>query len=78
MYVQSVTLTDYAGTQVPKDGVSMTATCMAAVLMIFTLYLLRSIAHGVHAWLTSCRGRLQQGTLEIMSALCKVYSGFRT
>lgn len=50
----------YAGTRVPQDGVSMTATCLAAALMVFTLYLLRSIAHGVHAWLTSCRGGINQ------------------
>ena len=50
----------------------MTATCLAAALMIFTLYLLRSIAHGVHAWLTTCRGGLSSAI-----ALCLLPSNHK-
>lgn len=46
-----------SGTQIPKDGVSMTATCLAAGLMIIAIYLLRSVTHGVHAWLVGRRGK---------------------
>ena len=34
----------------------MTATCLAAGLMIIAIYLLRSVTHGVHAWLVGRSG----------------------
>lgn len=46
----------YAGTAVPRDGVSLTATGLALALMIFSIYCIRSMLHGIHACLVSCTG----------------------
>ena len=45
-----------AGTAVPRDGVSLTATGLALALMIFSIYCIRSMLHGIHTWLVSCTG----------------------
>lgn len=49
----------YAGTPPPRDGVSLTATGMALTLMVFSIFCLRAVLHGVHAWLVSFTGDLQ-------------------
>lgn len=46
----------YAGTPPPRDGVSLTATGMALTLMVFSIFCLRAVLHGVHAWLVSFTG----------------------
>ena len=45
-----------AGTAVPRDGVSLTATGLALALMVISIYILRGTLHGIHAWLVSCTG----------------------
>ena len=48
-----------AGTPPPRDGVSLTATGMALTLMVFSIFCLRGILHGIHAWLVSFTGNSQ-------------------
>ncbi len=63
-----------AGTAVPRDGVSLTATGLALALTTFSIYCLRSVLHGIHAWLVSCTGEtyaFDPACFDKPSAMCK-------
>ena len=53
-----------AGANVPRDGVSLTATGLALALMVITIYILRSTLHAIHAWMISCTGMPITGLLH--------------
>lgn len=72
----------YAGSPPPRDGVSLTATGMALTLMVFSIFCLRGILHGLHAWLVSftgdcgkassdCEGQRFKSSLSLLMSVSK-------